>query len=255
MRRTFIGFICGLSLWFLTGVGAFAAERVLVFAAASTTDAINKASQLFERESGIKVIASFAGSGALAKQVIAGAPADLYLSANVKWMDHAEANGGIDADSRQNLLANRLVLITPKDAPPITLKTLSTDLAGHRLAMGDPDHVPAGIYGKQALETLGLWKDVAQSIARMPNVRSALTLVDRGEAAAGIVYRTDAPIAPNTRISDTFPADSHAPIVYPIALTTKGAQTPEARQFLQFLTGEKARALFAKYGFSSPAQP
>ena len=244
-----------MSLWFLAGVGAFAAERVLVFAAASTTDVINDASHLFERETGIKVIASFAGSGALAKQVIAGAPADLYLSANVKWMDYAEANGGIDASSRQNLLANRLVLITPKDARAITLKTLTADLAGHRLAMGDPDHVPAGIYGKQALETLGLWKDVAHNIARMPNVRSALTLVDRGEVAAGIVYRTDAPIASNARISDTFPAESHAPIVYPIALTAKGVHNPRARQFLQFLTGEKARALFAKYGFSPPTQP
>lgn len=238
-----------LSLWSSISV---AAERVMIFAAASTTDAINEATKAFEAESGIKVIASFAGSSVLAKQVVAGAPADLYLSANVRWMDYAEQNGGIVANTRKRLLGNRLVLITQKDAPTLNLGSLTGYLADQRLAMGDTDHVPAGMYGRMALEELGLWKGLRSRVIQMPNVRSALTLVNRGEAAAGIVYATDAPIAANTTIALTFPAFSYPPIIYPIALTIEGAKNQAAHRFLEFLTGEKAHALFSRYGFTRP---
>ena len=167
-------------------------------------------------------------------------------------MDWAEENGGVVGTSRQNLLANRLVLITPKGGKAVSLDTLAGDLTDQRLAMGDPDHVPAGIYGREALKTLGLWEKVKNKLARMANVRSALALVDRGEAAAGIVYATDAPVAGKTDVTSVFPATSHSPIVYPIALTPDGAKKTEAMKFLAFLTGARARALFSRYGFSQP---
>jgi len=251
LKRHFCTLICLtiLSLWSLHSQ---AGERVMIFAAASTTDAITEAADAFKSATGISVVASFAGSSTLAKQVVAGAPADLFLSANIRWMDYAEQNGGVAPKTRSNLLGNRLVLIAPKDAPPLELEKLDAYLADRRIAMGDTDYVPAGIYGRMALEKLGLWKVLGNKIARMPNVRSALALVNRGEAAAGIVYATDAPIAPNTKIVVTFPTATHPPIVYPIALTADGAKNGAARRFLEFLTGEKARALFSRYGFTQP---
>jgi len=254
MRHHFkILFLC-LFLWALQATASHASERVMIFAAASTTDAVNQAIAAFKEQTGIIAVASFAGSGALAKQVVADAPADIFLSANTRWMDFAEQNAAIDTKSRRNLLANRLVLIAPKGGNSIALNTLAADLGDNRLSLGDPDHVPAGIYAKQALENLGLWESVKNKLARMSNVRSALTLVDRSEAAAGIVYATDAPIAKHTEIVAVFPPESHAPILYPVALTLKGAKKPAAQKFLHFLTGEQARAIFERYGFSPVEQ-
>jgi len=254
MQRYLQGLIFCLLFWSAQVAVSHASERVMIFAAASTTDAVGEAAAMFKKQTGIEIVASFAGSAVIAKQVVAGAPADIFLSANIRWMDYAEENSGIVPQSRRNLLSNRLVLIAPKDGKTIALETLPTDLDDNRLAIGDPDHVPAGIYGKKALEALNLWDSVKGKLARMANVRSALTLVERGEAAAGIVYQTDAPIAQQTKIVATFPAESHPPILYPIALTPAGANNPAAQKFLHFLTGEQARAIFARYGFSS-AQP
>ena len=188
----------------------------------------------------------------LARQIEAGAHADLYISADVEWMSYLQSRRLIDAASRRDLLGNSLVLIAPADSP-LRLAiaphfSLLRALAGGRLAMGDPDSVPAGRYARTALARLGLWPALSGHLALTDNVRSALAFVARGEAPLGIVYQTDARSDPRVRILDTFPATLHAPIVYPVALTT-GAQA-DARALLDFLRGAAAAKIFRKYGFT-----
>jgi len=237
----------------LAPVPALAAGPVMVFAAASTTNAVSEAIKAYEAAGKGKTVASFASSSTLAKQIAHGAPAQVYLSANEKWMNYLAEKELLEPGTRVDLLGNRLVLIAPagsKERGPIKARMpLLQWLGDGRLAMGDPDHVPAGIYAKQALKYLGLWEQAEPRLARAANVRAALALVERGEAPLGIVYATDAAITPKVTVVGIFPESSHKPIVYPLALL-KGQATPEARAFWRLLRSDEAKGIFKKYGFS-----
>ncbi|MDO9415705.1 molybdate ABC transporter substrate-binding protein [Pararhizobium sp.] len=226
--------------------------KVTVFAAASLKNALEEIDAAWSAETGKTVTASFAASSALAKQIEEGAPADILVSADLKWMDYLEKAKQIKSDTRVTLLGNQLVLVAPKDsAAAVTVEkgfALGTLLGDGKLAMGNTDSVPAGVYGKEALTNLGVWADVESKVAQAENVRAALLLVSRGEAPLGIVYATDAISDPSVKVIGTFPEDSHKPIVYPAAVTTASASA-EATAYLAFLGSEKARALFEKQGF------
>lgn len=231
---------------------AAAADEVLVFAAASTSGAIGEIAAAYaERRQGA-VRAAFASSATLARQIAAAAPADVFLSAHPHWMDYLVEHQAIDRDSRRDLLRNRLVLIEPRES---TLKLriapgfpLAEALGGGRLAIGNPEHVPAGMYAKAALVHLGVWKEVADRLAPAPDVRAALALVERGETPLGIVYASDARASAKVRVVGTFPADSHPPIVYPVAVVT-GHDRPAVASFMAFLGSPEAREIFRRFGF------
>jgi len=232
--------------------GAAAAD-VTVFAAASLKEALDEAVRRFDADAGHRTRVSYGASSALARQIERGAPADLFLSADVEWMDYLAARKLIDARSRIELLSNRLVLISPAGSdievairPDFPLGEL---LGTHRLAMADPDHVPAGRYAQSALETLGAWTGVSGRIARTENVRAALALVARRETPLGIVYRTDALAERKVRIVAEFPVSSHPRIVYPAALSAS-SRSPAAVQLLAFLHSKIARAIWEKHGFT-----
>jgi molybdate transport system substrate-binding protein len=232
---------------------ASAAEAVTVFAAASLKESAEKIAADWKAETGNEVVLSFAGSSALAKQIEEGAPADVFISADLKWMDHLDKAGKIKTESRVNLLGNRIVLVAPKDST-LTTKIaagfpLATPLGDGRLAMANVEAVPAGTYGKAALETLGVWDSVKDKVAQAENVRAALLLVSRAEAPLGIVYETDAKADAGVKILDRFPEASHPAIVYPAALTSEGT-SPEAAAFLAYLQGAKAHATFTAAGFT-----
>jgi molybdate transport system substrate-binding protein len=241
-------------------VQADAAEEktITVFAAASMKNALDEVDSLFTEQSGIKVVASYAASSSLMKQIEQGAPADVFLSADIDWMDYGIKHNLIKNDTRKDLLGNRLVLIAAKDskignvsiAPGFDLAALA---GSGRIATGDVRAVPAGLYAKAALEKLGIWSSVESKIAMAENVRAALVLVARGEAPLGIVYETDAKVDPSVKIVGVFPEDSHPPIIYPVAMT-KDAK-PDAAQYLAFLTTPEARAVFERYGFRALAKP
>ncbi|WP_246172219.1 molybdate ABC transporter substrate-binding protein [Nitrospirillum amazonense] len=229
----------------------------LVFAAASLKNALDNANAAFVAGGGAKATVTYAASSALAKQIEAGAPADVFISADEDWMDYLAGKGLIQPATRRDLLGNELVLVAPADAkttievkPGFALdQALDAAQKGGRLAVGDPAAVPAGKYAKAALQKLGAWDKVQDRLAPAENVRAALALVARGEAPFGIVYKTDAVAEPGVRIVATFPADSHAPILYPIALA-KEATNAQAGAFLDFLAGPKARPLFEAQGFT-----
>lgn len=230
-------------------------NNITVFAASSLTNALNDIAAKYQQETGVKTTLSFASSSALARQVALGAPANIYLSANEKWMDYVEQRGAVIDNSRVDVLKNNLVMVAPTNYPQnnITLTAswdLSKALDGTRLAVGNPDNVPAGRYAKQSLEFLHLWKQAEPLLARANNVRSALVLVERGEAQLGIVYKTDAEISKKVKIVAIFPADSHKPITYPMALV-KGNDTPAAKAFYQYLQHDEAKAIFKQYGFGT----
>jgi molybdate transport system substrate-binding protein len=232
---------------------------VLVFAAASLKTALDAVNAQWTKETGKKATISYAASSALAKQIEQGAPAQVFISADLDWMDYLAAKSLIKPDTRSNLLGNRIVLIAPKDkAQPVEIKA-GFDLAGilgdGRLAMANVDAVPAGKYGKAALENLGVWASVANKTAQAENVRAALLLVSRGEAPAGIVYQTDAAADQSVKIIGTFPESTHPPIVYPVALTAN-ATHPDAAAFLAHIRSPKAKSLFEAQGFTvlSPGQ-
>lgn len=227
---------------------------VTVFAAASMTNALQDLGDMFTRESAIPVRFSFASSAALARQIETGAPADLFVSADTDWMDYLQQHHLIQPASRHDLVGNELVLIAPATST-LELKiaphfALAAALGRGRLAIGDPDSVPAGRYARQALDALGVWSSVEPRTVNAESVRAALAYVDRGEAALGIVYETDALIDKNVRVVDVFPADTHAPIVYPAALTRSAS--PEADRFLRFLRSPAASVIFKEYGFLTP---
>lgn len=231
------------------------ADEVVVFAAASMKTALDEVADTFEATTGHQVTISYAGSNALAQQIIAGAPADLFLSAAVNWMDAVEQAGLVVPGTRADLLGNSLVLIAhSKAAPPVQIGP-GFDLAGllgqEKLAMALVDAVPAGQYGKAALQSLGVWDAVAPSVAQTDNVRAALALVATGEAPFGITYATDAAADDNVTIVGTFPSDSHPPIRYPAALLT-GAEDAADRAFFEALSGDAAGAIFAAAGFKVP---
>jgi molybdate transport system substrate-binding protein len=229
-----------------------AAENVTVFAAASLKEAMDEQGQEFERDTGNRVVVSYGASNALAKQIEAGAPADLFISADLDWMDYVSQRNLVAPNARFDLLRNTLVLIAPV-ASASTLKIapnfgLAAALGGEKLAMANPDSVPAGKYGKAALEKLGVWASVEGRVARAENVRAALALVSRGETPFGIVYRTDALADKGVKVVDTFPSDTYPAIVYPAALLA-ASKTAAARALLDYLRSPPARVIWEKYGF------
>ncbi len=229
------------------------AAQITVFAAASLANAMAEIEERFEAQSGDDVVVVLAASSALARQIQQGAPADIFISANPGWMDELEQEGLLVPDSRIDLLRNSLVLVAHgHDAEAIEI-TPDLDLAGllgeGRLAMALVDAVPAGLYGKAALETLGLWSQVEAQVAQADNVRAALAFVATGEAPYGIVYATDAGAEDEVRVVGTFPADSHPPIVYPAAGLAGGDPDGEAA-FLDYLRGPEAAAAFERQGFT-----
>jgi len=231
--------------------GGACADPLLVFAAASLREALD--AQITSYGSpGRPVVASYASTSTLARQIERGAPAEVFISADIRWMDYLAARKLIDRKSRVRLLSNRLVLVSAAGNPiSLVLRTgfpLGEALGATRLAMADPDHVPAGTYAKAALESLGVWAEISGRITRSENVRAALVLVARGEAPLGIVYRTDALAEERVRVVDEFPSSSHPEIVYPAAVTASSGTT-EARRLLDFLRSPPARAIWKRYGF------
>jgi molybdate transport system substrate-binding protein len=224
---------------------------VVVFAAASLKTALDDAAARWTAQTGAPVTTVYAGTASLARQIAQGAPADLFVSANIAWMDALQRDGLIDPASRRDLFRNRLALVAATGAATPTAVAPGLDLpamlGGGRMAMAFVDAVPAGIYGKTALETLGLWDAVADRVAQTDSVRAALALVARGAAPLGVVYATDAAAEPRVTLVGLFPEVSHPPIVYPAAATPRaGAQ---ARAMLEFLSGPQGRAVFAAHGF------
>ena len=230
-------------------------EGPVVLAAASLQESLVEAADAWTGQGNPRPVLSFAGTPALARQVIAGSPADLFISADEKWMDELASRALIRAESRAAFLTNQLVIIAPADSPfrfdPGPGVTLDRQLGSGRLAMADPDSVPAGRYGKQALTRLGVWQSVSGRVTASDSVRQALALVARGEAPLGIVYATDAKSEPRVRVVATLPQDSHDPIIYPIAILTRSGND-EAQSFRQFLLSPAAMAIFRRHGFDGP---
>jgi molybdate transport system substrate-binding protein len=231
-------------------------KDMVVFAAASLKNALDAINAQWRQEAGNKAAISYAASPALAKQIEEGAPAQMFISADVDWMDYLARKNLIRSETRYNLLGNRLVLIAPKDkAPKVDLKPgfdLAKLLGDGRLSIANVDTVPAGKYGKAALQTLGLWATAASRIAQAENVRAALLMVSRGEAPTGIVYQTDAAADPSVAII-VFPEGTHPPIIYPVALTA-GATHPDAAAFLAYMRSDKATTVFEAEGFTVLSQ-
>jgi molybdate transport system substrate-binding protein len=254
-RRVFaLGLLVSL---FATSLPLQAADApskpLLVFAASSLTDAMDQIGAAYTQATGQQVKLSYAASSVLARQVEAGAKADVFFSADTEWMDYLQSRGLIDKSTRKDLLGNKLVLVAPASST-VSLRIapnfgLAAALGRGRLATGDPDSVPVGKYARMSLTSLGVWDDVADRLIRAENVRSALSFIARGEAPLGIVYETDAIVDKKVRVVDTFPANSHLPIIYPVAATS-GAQ-PSAKAFVTFLQGEAAQAAFKRFGFST----
>ena len=225
---------------------------IVVFAAASLKDALDAINDEWQKETGKKATIFYAASSALAKQIEQGAPAQIFISADLDWMDYVEQKKLIKPESRVNLLGNRIVLIARKDkAQPFEIRqgfALAKLIGGGHLALANVDSVPAGKYAKAALEKLNVWSSVADKIAQSADVRAALLRVSRGQAPVGIVYQTDAAADQNVKIIGMFPDNTHPPIIYPIALTTK-ASNPDAAAFHAYLSGAKATARFEALGF------
>jgi molybdate transport system substrate-binding protein len=234
--------------------GTARAADLIVFAAASLQESLTEAADTYAAGGAAKPVISFAASSALARQIENGAGASLFISADQQWMDYLAEKKLILADTRTDYLGNTLVLVAPAAHPfKATIKPgfpLADILKSGMLAMGDPEAVPAGKYGKAALEKLGVWAQVQDHVAAMDNVRSALALVERDEVTAGIVYGTDAAVSKKVVVVDTFPEDSHPPIVYPLALV-KGHDTKDAKAFRTYLLSSAGKAIFAKYGFAT----
>src|ERR1700738_4821656 len=233
-------------------------NSLTVFAAASMKNALDDIDAAYTAKTGIKIVASYAASSALAKQIEQGAPADVFISADTDWMDYAIGKKTINEPTRVNLLGNSLVLIAPKDSK-IDNVTIGQGfdlarLAGDgKIATGDVKAVPVGKYAKAALEKLGAWSAAEPKFAMAESVRAALTLVARGEAVLGIVYSTDAKVEPGVKIVGAFPADSHPPIIYPVAATTTAKVGTS--DYLAFLKSSAAKTILEKYGFTYLIRP
>ncbi|WP_042692934.1 molybdate ABC transporter substrate-binding protein [Azospirillum sp. B506] len=253
-RRGFTSAVSALVL----GVGialcapAAMAQDVLVLAAASTKNAVDKLAAQFKAKTGASVTSSFAASSALAKQIENGAPADIFISADLDWMDYLQQRNLIRTDSRVSLLGNELVVVVPKGSKlkPDLAKggKLADQLGDGRLATGDPSNVPVGKYAKAALEKLEQWTAVEPKLARADSVRAALVLVSRGEVPLGIVYRTDAAIDPGVEVAATFPPDSYPPVIYPAALVAASKSTAAAT-FLDYMKSPDGMAVWKEFGF------
>lgn len=253
MMRSFI-----VAILALFARASMAEPGPLVFAASSLTDALEAAADVYAASGQPKPTLSFAASSALARQIERGAPAEVFLSADEAWMDYLAERNLVDPTTRRVLLGNRIVLISPRQVPfLISIEQnfpLGQKLAGRALAMADPDSVPAGRYAKLALETLGVWSEVEALVVRAESARAALAIVARGEAAAGIVYETDALATPAVMTVSTFPENSHPPVIYSLALVGS-SPSRAARAFRAFLHGPEATAVFRRFGFLVPALP
>jgi molybdate transport system substrate-binding protein len=238
---------------------AAAQDSITVFAAASLKNALDDADSAFTKATGVKVVASYEASSALAKQIEQGAPADVFISADLRWMDYAAEHKLIKPDTRVNLLGNKLVLIAPADSKLDKVMIAKgfdiAKLAGDgRIAVADVKAVPAGLYAKAALESLGAWAAAEPKLAQAENVRATLAFVARGETPIGIVYETDAKIEPKVKIAGVFPDGSYPPVTYPVAETASSNNAAVAR-YLGFLRTGAAKAIFEKYGFSYLTKP
>jgi molybdate transport system substrate-binding protein len=255
----FVRLFAALGLMLAAAQPLAAQDSITVFAAASMKNALDDANAAFSKAIGTKVVASYAASSALAKQIENGAPADVFISADLQWMDYAAAHNLIKPDSRINLLGNRLVLIAPVDSKfdkvDIAKGFDIAELAGDgRIAVADVKAVPAGLYAKAALESLGSWAAAEPKMAMAENVRATLAFVARGETPIGIVYETDAKVESKVKIVGVFPESSHPPITYPVAATAVGV-SPATASYLGFLRSGTAKAIFEKYGFSFLIKP
>jgi molybdate transport system substrate-binding protein len=254
------GFLLAFTILFGSVHSPAAAEdkTLTVFAAASMKNALDDIDAAYTAKTGVKISASYAASSTLAKQIEQGAPADIFISADTDWMDYAVSKKNINEPSRVNLLGNAIVLISPKDSKIDNVAIGQgfdlAKLAGDgKIATGDVKSVPVGKYAKAALEKLGAWTAAEPKFAMAESVRAALTLVARGEATLGIVYSTDAKVEPGVKVVGTFPADSHPPIIYPVAATTTAK--PESSDYLTFLRSSASKAILEKYGFSFLVSP
>ena len=241
-----------------TGLPGLAVADLTVFAAASLKEALDEVAQTFEAETDVRVAVSYAGSSTLARQIEFGAPADVFISANAAWMDRLSDKDTLAEGSRVDLLGNSLVLIGPVSADPAPLDVSSAEEFNHalgkgKLAMALVGAVPAGIYGKAALEHLGLWELVAGQIAQTDNVRAAMALVSMAAAPLGIVYKTDAMADSSVSIRAHFPSNSHPPIIYPAAVIAN-SEHADAQAFLDYLQSPRADDVFTSYGFTLPAE-
>ncbi|UYM56801.1 MULTISPECIES: molybdate ABC transporter substrate-binding protein [Leclercia] len=256
MKRTWSGLVTGVTLTLTLAGQALADEgKITVFAAASLTNAMQDIAAVYKKETNVDVVSSFASSSTLARQIEAGAPADLFISADQKWMDYAIDKKAVDAASRVTLLGNSLVVVVPKASAQgevaINKETpWSSLLKGGRLAVGDPEHVPAGIYAKEALQKLGAWETLAPELAPAEDVRGALALVARNEAPLGIVYGSDAVAEKGVKVVGTFPEDSHKKVEYPVAIID-GHKNATVSAFYDYLKGPQASAIFKRYGFTT----
>lgn len=238
----------------LFGAASARADDVLVFAAASQRNALDAVIEAYGKSGKDTVKASYQSSSTLARQIEQGAPADIFISANPKWMDYLDGRKLIDPATKVDMFGNGLVLVTAKDsnAGKVALEKgfdLAALVRDGRLAVGDPDHVPAGIYAKQAMRSLGLWDSMQPKLARADNVRSALALVSRGEAPYGIVYSSDAVADANVKVIGAFPDDSHPRIVYPVAVMADAGNAAGAKAFLGFLKTPEAVRIYQQFGF------
>lgn len=250
LRHFFVGAVLSASF----AGHAVAADKITVFAAASLTNALQEIGDSYQKGKNVQVVSSFASSSTLARQIEQGAPADLFISADQQWMDYAVQKKTIDGASRFTLLGNELVLVAPAETNPeqVTISK-NTDwkslLKGQRLSVGDPDHVPAGIYAKEALQNLGAWDVLSGQLAPGNSVRVALALVERNEAPYGIVYGSDAVASKKVKVVGIFPEDSHKPVEYPMAMV-KDHNSAAVTAFYNYLKGPDAAAVFKRYGFT-----
>lgn len=253
-RHYFLGAVLALSLATASIAGrADDAKGPVVFAAASMKTALDAIAAAWKTKTGKALVISYGSSGVLAKQIASGAPADLFISADEKWMDTLAKSGAIKKETREELLGNALVLVEPAGAGASLKIAKGFDLAGAlgdgKLAVCTVSSCPAGIYGKEALQKLGVWSAVEPKLAQAENVRAALLLVARGEAKFGIVYRTDAKAEPKVKVVDTFPEESHTPIVYPIAVTTD-SKSPDAAALEAFMHSPESTTILKGQGFT-----
>lgn len=249
MRKLLLLLVC-----MVTFVSAYA-EKVTIFAAASTTNAVNEIISGFKAETGIDVTGSYASSGTLAKQIANSAPADIFLSANVKWMKWLADEGKVDKDTVIPLLANRLALIAPSSSKimPVSLdKDTAVKLLTEkgRIAIGDPAHVPAGIYAQKTMESLGVWDNVQKMLTRMQSVRVALATVERNAVPLGIVYSSDAASSSRVKVIGLFDEELHGAIRYPVAVVD-GKGNENVMKFYSYLKSDKSAKIFEKYGFKA----
>lgn len=254
MKQQWTKWVGGILLISGMMMQASAAEKIIVFAAASLTNALQDIASQYQSDNDVQIVSFFASSSSLARQIVQGAPADLFISADHQWMDYAIDRQQMVKDSRYTLLGNELVLVAVKDAKLAKVAlTKQTDwsglLNGGRLAVGDPDHVPVGIYAKEALQKLGAWTELEPKLARVNNVRSAMALVERGEAPLGIVYGSDAVASSKVNVVGSFPEDSHKTVEYPMAMVI-AHQTPTVNAFYTHLKSPAAAAIFKRYGFT-----